>query len=88
MANTRTQSPARPKVPRNVADPGPGRARRAFGIKRARSISVVCSTRLSMARSPAALAYLSTAGTMRFGNRPRRRGVCIGALRLTGLFPV
>ena len=25
-----TQSPARPKVPRNVADPG--RARRAFGI--------------------------------------------------------
>ena len=39
-------------------------------------------------RSPAALAYLSTAGTMRFGNQPRRRGLCTGALRLTGLFPV
>jgi hypothetical protein len=36
------------------------------------------------ARSPA----LSTAGTMRFGNQPHRRGVCTGALRLTGLFPV
>ena len=30
----------------------------------------------------------STAGTMRFGNQPHRRGVCTGASRLTGLFPV
>jgi hypothetical protein len=29
---------------------------------------------------------LSTAGTMRYGNQPHRRGVCTGALRLTGPF--
>jgi hypothetical protein len=42
------------------------------------------ASRSRPARSPT----LSTAGTMRFGNQPHRRGVCIGALRLTGLFPV
>ena len=34
------------------------------------------------------LRWLSTAGTMRFGNQPHRRGLCTGAVRLTGLFPV
>ena len=38
--------------------------------------------------SPAALAYPSTGGNIRFGNQPRRRGLYIGALRSTQLFPV
>ena len=41
----------------------------------------------TFAEPPSSPMMFSTAGTMRFGNQPLRRGVCIGALRLTGLFP-
>jgi hypothetical protein len=49
-----------------------------------------CSARQQAARA-GGVTYKenpSTAGTTRLCNQPHRPGVCTGALRLTGLFPI